>query len=58
MKWGYFNQRGYFDHGEFRVFVFTYRAIIENVELAENKIGVILREGIHEWYQSKLKDNS
>ena len=26
---------------EFRVFVFRYRAITENAELAENKIGVI-----------------
>ena len=26
---------------EFRVFVFTYWAITENAELAENKIGVI-----------------
>ena len=26
---------------EFRVFVFTYKAITKNVELAENKIGVI-----------------
>ena len=29
---------------EFRVFVFRYRAITENAELAENKIG-----GIFDW---------